>query len=209
MKTFNSIFVFFLGILLLLSFACKKKNDRVITIDTDTIFVNDQVNVSIELDVKVKDEEWKILETNTIFSNVSSGTYQFPSKGLYTIQYSAKTRLGKKISTAKKVTVYALPGIIKNYWSGPNFAHGDISLWVKGTRYDGKYYEDSVFYERKYGIAFYEDCISVYEPEVFLKVPGGRYKCFIKYKYFDTQTIHVEWADSVFIDGNCESFNKE
>lgn len=190
----------------MLSFACKKKNDLVISLDRDTIFVNDEVRFAVNVDFKVKDEEWKVVETNAIFSNVTEGMYKFPVKGTYTVQYTAKSGF-KKINIQRKVIVYALPGVIKNYWPGRYFAHGDISLWVKGTRYDGKYYEDSVFYERKYGLLTTGECDDINEPEVFLNVPGGRYKCFLKYKYIDVQTIYVAHADSVFIDGNCEAFN--
>lgn len=208
MRLTKKISVFFCCTFLMLGFACKKNSNLVISIDTDTIFVNDVVKFSVNVDFKVKDEAWKILETNTNFSNVTNGSYKFPTKGLYTIAYSAKTRIGKKVTAQRKVMVYALPGIIKNYWPGKNFAHGDISLWVKGTRYDGKYFEDSVFYERKYGLNIPPStCDDVYEPEVFLNVPGGRYKCFLKYKYIDLVTIHVAHSDSVFIDGNCELFN--
>ena len=206
MKFFSTIILFSIGISLMLVFACKKKNDLVISLDTDTIFVNDEVRFSVNVDFKVKDEEWKVLETNTSFSNVRVANYKFPTKGTYTVQYSSKSGF-KKINVQRTVIVYALPGVIKNYWPGRYFAHGDISLWVKGTRYDGKYYEDSVFYELKYGLESYQDCIGTYEPEVFLNLPGGRYKCFLKYKYIDGQTIYVEHADSVFIDGNCEAFN--
>ncbi len=207
MRFFNSILAFFLGIFLMLGFACKKKNDLVISLDTDTIFVNQAVRFSVNVDFKVKEEEWKVIETNTSFSNVSAATYKFPVKGIYTIQYSAKSGLFKKVSAQKKVIVYALPGIIKNYWNNESLIHGDISLWVKGTRYDGKHYEDSVFYDNKNGIASTEDCEYIYEPKVFLNVPGGRYKCFLRYKYYYQGTIWVEHTDSVFIDGNCESFN--
>jgi hypothetical protein len=136
MKISNSIFVFFLGILLMLSVACKKKNDLVIAIDIDTIFVNDKVSFSVNVDFKVKEEEWKVLETNTTLSNVTTATYKFPAKGIYTIQYSAK-RGFKTLNVQRKITVYALPGIIKNYWGNKTVAHADISLSIKGTRYDG------------------------------------------------------------------------
>jgi len=194
-------------LIVLFSFACKKQIEPNIIIDADTIFVNDGVKFTVNIDFKVKEEEWKVVETNTSFSNETAGTYRFPAKGIYTIEYTAKRAFGRKISVTKKVVVYALPGKIKNYWANYNEAHGDISLWVKGTRYDGKYYEDSVFYERKYGLASFTECKEVYEPEVFLNVPGGRYKCFLKYKYIDIVTIWVAHADSVFIDGNCEAFN--
>jgi hypothetical protein len=178
MKISNSIFVFFLGILLMLSVACKKKNDLVIAIDIDTIFVNDKVSFSVNVDFKVKEEECKVLETNTTLSNVTTATYKFPSKGIYTIQYSAKSGF-KTLNVQRKITVYALPGIIKNYWADHTVAHADISLSIKGKRYDGKYYEDSVFYEKKYGLDISpSECKDIYEPEVFLNVPGGRYKCF-------------------------------
>lgn len=207
MKISNSIFVFFLGILLMLSVACKKKNDLVIAIDIDTIFVNDKVSFSVNVDFKVKEEEWKVLETNTTLSNVTTATYKFPTKGIYTIQYSAK-RGFKTLNVQRKTTVYALPGIIKNYWGNKTVAHADISLSIKGTRYDGKYYEDSVFYEKKYGLDISpSECKDIYEPEVFLNVLGGRYKCFLKYKYFQLGNVWVEHSDSVFIDGNCEAFN--
>lgn len=207
MKMFNSIFVFFLSILLMLSVACKKKNDLIITIDNDTIFVNDKVSFSVNVDYKVKEEEWKVLETNTIISNVTTGTYKFPAKGIYTIQYSAKSGF-KKLNVQRKITVYALPGIIKNYWADHTVAHADISLSIKGTRYDGKYYEDAVFYEKEYGMNISpSECEEINEPIVFLNVPGGRYKCFLKYKYFQLVNVWVEHSDSVFIDGNCEAFN--
>jgi hypothetical protein len=208
MRFFNSILAFFLGTFLMLGLACKKKSDLVISLDTDTIFVNEKIGFSVNVDFKVKDEEWKVLETNTILSNVFAGTYKFPAKGIYTLQYSAKMRFGKTVTAQRKLVVYALPGIIKNYWRDKGVSHADISLWVKGTRYDGKYYEDSIYYERKYGIeASPSVCEDIYEPEVFLNVPGGRYKCFLKYKYFQLGTVWVERADSVFIDGNCVAFN--
>lgn len=208
MKNIRILLVFISTVLLLLGNSCKKKESIVISVDKDTIFVNEEVRFAMNVDYKVKDEAWKIIETNTNFSNVSTGIYKFPAKGIYHVEYSAKTVSGKKVSAQRKLIIYALPGIIKNYWSANNFARGDISLWVKGFRYDGKYYEDSVFYERKYGItAGPSECEDIYEPEVFLNVPGGRYKCFLKYKYVDVQTIYVEHADSVFIDGNCEAFN--
>jgi hypothetical protein len=208
MKNTPVIFLYFCCLFFMLGSACKKKGNPIISIDTDTIFVNDEVRFSVNVDFKVKDEEWRIVETNTSFSNVTSGTYKFPVKGIYMVEYTAKTGLGKKVSAQRKVVIYALPGVIKNYWSGINFAHGDISLWVKGYRYDGQYYEDSVFYEKKYGLSLGPaECKDVYEPEVFLNLPGGRYKCFLKYKYFDLQTIYVEHSDSVQIDGKCEAFN--
>jgi hypothetical protein len=208
MKIFNSVFVLFFGIALLFVFSCKKKNDLVISLDTDTIFVNQAVRFSVNVDFKVKEEEWKVLETNTILSNVSAGTYKFTAKGIYTLKYSAKMRLGKLVTTQRKLVVYALPGIIKNYWGNNTVAHADISLWVKGTRYDGKYYEDSIFYEKEYGMnSSSSECEDIYEPKVFLNVPGGRYKCFLKYKYFQLGTVWVEHSDSVFIDNNCEAFN--
>jgi hypothetical protein len=191
----------------MLAFACKKKNDLVISLDTDTIFVNDKVRFSVNVDFKVKDEEWKVLETNAIISNVSAGQYQFPAKGIYTIQYTAKSGF-KKINIQKKVLVYAAPGVIKNYWTGPNNARGDIFLRVKGTRYDGKPFADSVFYEKKYGVNNpVSECADLIEPEVFLNVPGGRYQCLLKYKYLNIVNFYVEHSDSVFIDGNCEAFN--
>jgi hypothetical protein len=207
MKNFNSIGVFFLGILLMHSYACKKRNDLIISMYTDTIFVNDEVRFDVNVDFKVKDEEWKILETNAIISNVSAGKYKFPAKGTYTIQYSAKNGF-KEIVAQREVHVYPAPGVIKNYWTGPSNARGDIFLRVKGTRYDGKPFADSIFYEKKYGVNnIGTDCADVIDPEVFIKVPGGRYKCYLKYKYFNINNIWVEHSDSVFIDGNCEAFN--
>jgi hypothetical protein len=207
MKIFNSIFVFYLDISLMIVFGCKKKNDLDITIDTDTIFVNDKVSFLVNVDFKVKEEEWKVIETNISFSNVTNATYKFPAKGIYTIQYMAKSG-HKKLKVQRKVTVYASPGIIKNYWTDNTVAHADISLWIKGTRYDGKYYEDSIFYEKKYGMNISpSECEDINEPIVFLNVPGGRYKCFLKYKYFQLGTVWVEHSDSVYIDNNCEAFN--
>ncbi len=207
MRFFNSILAFFLGMFLMLGLACKKKNDLVISMDSDTIFVNQEVRFLVNVDFKVKEEEWKILETNTSFSNVGAAAYKFPAKGIYTIQYSAQSGIFKKVNAQKKVIVYALSGTIKNYWNDESVIHGDISLWVKGTRYDGKHYEDSVFFGSKNGITSTEDCEYIYEPKVFLNVPGGRYKCFLRYKYYYQGTIWVEHADSVLIDGSCVSFN--
>jgi hypothetical protein len=54
-----------------LGLACKNGENLVISLDKDTIFVNDEVSFTVNVDFKVKDEEWKVLELNESFSNVT------------------------------------------------------------------------------------------------------------------------------------------
>jgi hypothetical protein len=184
--------------------SCKGKNEVEIEMGKSEIFSQQLINFSSKADFKVTSYEWKIVETDSVFSNESNAGLKFLKKGTYTIQLKAKGRFGKEAIAEKSVVVLPSNGRVRMIWSDTNGARYEISMWANGTKYDGTAYFDSVYYEVMAGPMLMPNtpCSQLTNAPT-LNLPGGNYTIFYKYKVNSMSSLFTEGSYTVEMDGNC------
>jgi len=184
-------------------FSCKGKNEVEIELEKSEIFSQELINFSSKTNFKVTSYEWKIVETDSVFSNESNAGLKFSKKGTYTIQLKAKGRLGKEAVAEKNIVVLPSNGRVRMIWSDTNGARYEISMWANGTKYDGTAYFDSVYYESMVGQMMPGKPCSELTIAPTLNLPGGSYTIYYKFKENPMSTVFSESYHIVEMDGNC------
>jgi hypothetical protein len=200
MKAIPFIFISLLALL----FSCKVKNNVEIEVEKNEIFSNELINLSSFADFKVTSYEWKIVETDSVFSSENTASIKFPKKGTYTIQLKAKGRFGKEAVAEKKLVIFPSNGKVRMIWSDTQGSRYEISFWAKGTKYDGTAYFDSLYYDVQAGPLLnpYTPCEQLNGAPT-LNLPGGNYTIYYRYKVNSMSNYYSEGSHKVEIDGNC------
>lgn len=184
--------------------SCKGKKKVEIEMENSENFSQQLIKFSSKADFRVTSYEWKIVESDSIFSNESKASLKFSKKGTYTIQLKAKGRFGKEAVAEKNIVVLPSIGRVRMIWSDTDGARYEISMWANGIKYDGTAYFDSVYYESMAGPMLMPNtpCSQInYAPT--LNLPGGNFTVNYKYKGNPMSTMYIEGSYTVEIDGNC------
>jgi hypothetical protein len=184
----------------LFQFSCKKDGDLKI-ISTEVIYSGTTINYfSFSSNVKMREYEWSIPSLDSIISVSETAEFRFEKSGLYLVELNTKSNL-KKHTARTWVLVKGQPGSLYGWWGITGGHRYEVSLWVKGTKFDGTLHNDSVYFDVVAPSMFQGGpCIS---NEVNLLLPAGSYRYYIQYKTNpNSNFFYVDSSDCV-IDGNC------